>query len=301
MERDVGESESWIREECLFFNPIIKTRLLPSVSVCLQRHGIVKLGQLLNNDRWESVETLKELTGLRSSHLTEKLVEEIVHALPSGYRKNIGQEFPSDINNELDFPKIRVAAVVVKRQEDESAGSILSFKTPQLDLFETTSKKEIYKTAVKVLHQVSLRAQKISRWPDLLKPDSLVRDRWRTLYKPPVEKRTADLQWRIIHGAIATDKHVACLNPAVGVGCRFCGEEERLEHLFLKFKRLEGLFDVFCRLFQAFGEEFSEQVFIGGVKYNFSKRRKMCLLNYLIGTAKLAYMENQEKSRVTVE
>ncbi|KAK3524893.1 hypothetical protein QTP86_011311 [Hemibagrus guttatus] len=49
----------------------------------------------------------------------------------------------------------------------------------------------------------------------MLNPDFLVPDRWRTLYKPPVEKRTADLQWRIIHGAVATDGHVAHLNPAV--------------------------------------------------------------------------------------
>lgn len=296
VERDVDESGSWIREECLFFNPMIQTRLLSAVSVraCLQRHGIVKLGQLLNNDRWESVETLKELTGLKSSRLTEKLVEEIVNALPSGYRKSIGQGFLSDPSNEPDFPKIRVAAVVGERQEDESTGSILSFKTPQLDLFKTTSKKAIYNTAVKVLHQVLLRGQKISRWPVLLKADFLVRDRWRTLYKPPIEKRTADLQWRIIHGAIATDKHVAHLNPVVGVGCRFCGEEENLEHLFLKCKRLEGLFDALSRLFQALGEEFSEEVFIGGVKYNFSKRRKMCLLNYLIGTAKLAIWKTRK-------
>jgi len=179
------------------------------VRACLQRHGIVKLGQLLNDGEWESVETLKEVTGLKSSRLTGKLVEEIVNALPSGYRRNMGQDFTSDISNELDFPKIRVAAVVGQRQmdEDESTGSILSFKTPELDLFETTSKKAIYNTAVKVLNQASLKGQKISKWPALLKPEFLVRDRWRTLYKPPVEKRTADLQWRIIHGAIATNKH----------------------------------------------------------------------------------------------
>lgn len=51
----------------------------------------------------------KKVTGLKSSRLTEKLVEEIVNALPRGYRKNIEQRFPSDTRSELDFPKIRVA------------------------------------------------------------------------------------------------------------------------------------------------------------------------------------------------
>ncbi|KAG1946376.1 V-set and immunoglobulin domain-containing protein 1-like [Pimephales promelas] len=95
-----------------------------AVRACLQRHGIVKLGQLLNDGEWESVETLKEVTGIKSSRLTEKLVGEIVNALPSGYRRNMGQDFTSDISNELDFPKVGVAAVVGQRQmdEDESTG-----------------------------------------------------------------------------------------------------------------------------------------------------------------------------------
>lgn len=28
-----------------------------------------------------------------------------------------------------------------------------------------------------------------------------------------------DLQWRLVHGGIATNRHVALLNPAVGKGC----------------------------------------------------------------------------------
>lgn len=36
------------------------------------------------------------------------------------------------------------------------------------------------------------------------------------------------------------------------------------------------------------GEEFSYQVFISGPKYKVSERRKVVLLNYLLGSAKLA-------------
>ncbi|KAJ3615285.1 hypothetical protein NHX12_018853, partial [Muraenolepis orangiensis] len=36
--------------------------------------------------------------------------------------------------------------------------------------------------------------------------DSSPKGSWRCLYKLPVEKRTADLQWRIVHGAIATNR-----------------------------------------------------------------------------------------------
>ena len=43
-------------------------------------------------------------------------------------------------------------------------------------------------------------------------------------HKLPIEKRTADLQWRIIHGAIATNMHLVHLDPTVGEGCLFCAE-----------------------------------------------------------------------------
>ncbi|KAK3510233.1 hypothetical protein QTP70_031055, partial [Hemibagrus guttatus] len=99
-------------------------------------------------------------------------------------------------------------------EEDAVTDSILSFKAPQTSLKDMT-KKGIYHITVKVIHKESLKRQKASRWPGMLNPDFLMRDRWRTLYKPPVEKRTADLQWRIIHGAVATDGHVVHLDPAV--------------------------------------------------------------------------------------
>lgn len=70
--------------------------------------------------------------------------------------------------------------------------------------------------------------------------------------------------------------------------CRFCGEKEDIDHLFLKCSRLERFFDMLKSLFGKFDEDFSAKIFIGGVKYSFSNKRKMCLLNYLIGVAKLA-------------
>lgn len=275
---------------------MIQTRLLSSVSVsaCLQRKGIVKLGHLLNRDGWKSLEELKEMTGLRSSRLTEKLMEGIVNTLPSSYRKYIGRGTLMDMTNEQELPGIKISYLIKTENEDEDVGSILSFKTPQLEYFESASKKAIYHSTVKVLHQDSLKGQKASRWPGLLKPDFLVRDRWRALYKPPIEKRTADLQWRLIHGAIATDRHVAHLNPAVSEQCRFCGMVEDLEHLFLRCNRLKGLFNLLDRWFRAFDEKFLEEVFIGGVMYRFSIKRKACLLNYLIGTAKLAIWKTRK-------
>lgn len=70
-ERNVDNLEHWAPEEPLFFNPMIQTRLLSSVTVrqCLLRNGIVKLDHLLNEEGWKSLDELKEATGLRSSRL----------------------------------------------------------------------------------------------------------------------------------------------------------------------------------------------------------------------------------------
>lgn len=247
----------------------------------------MKLDHLLNKEGWKSLEELKEATGLRSSRLVLKLKEEIYKALPSGYRKYIAERHENiqDIGINVEFPEL-IFSPAIKEDEEEVVDAILSAQTPQFCSFKSMSKKVMYNITVKTMHQDSLRKQKVSKWPDLLNPDFLIRDRWRALYKPPVEKRTGDLQWRIIYGAIATDRHVAHLNTAVKGDCRFCGEEEDLEHFFLKCERLKGFFKLLKNWFRKFDEK------IGGVKYTFSKRKKMCLLNYLIGTDKGLQLAN---------
>ena len=130
--------------------------------------------------------------------------------------------------------------------------------------FRETTKKAIYFTCVKVAHQTVLKRVRAGRWTEVFGPDFI--GSWRSLYKPPIEKRTADLQWRLIHGAIATNRHVAHLNPAVGRECPFCGIEETVDHLFINCVRLGSLFIILKSLFKGFGKDFSNQCFISGPK-----------------------------------
>ncbi|KAK3565142.1 hypothetical protein QTP86_000247 [Hemibagrus guttatus] len=213
----MDDLEQWTPEEPLFFNSCMQSRLPSSVSICkcLLGNGITNLGHLLNEEGWIPTEELKAVTGLRSSRLAAKLQEELCNTLPSSYRTYIGQRHGTTQDRKSDeFPGLRILPAVRTEEEDAVTDSILSFKAPQTSLKDMT-KKGIYHITVKVLHKESLKRQKASRWPGMLNPDFLVQDRWRALYKPPIEKRTADLQWRIIHGAVATDGHVAHLDPAV--------------------------------------------------------------------------------------
>lgn len=43
-----------------------------------------------------------------------------------------------------------------------------------------------------------------------------------------IEKHTADLQWRLDQGAKPTHRHVAHLNPTVGMECLFVGDKRPL-------------------------------------------------------------------------
>ncbi len=107
-----------------------------------------------------------------------KLKEEIYNALPSGYRTFIVQR-PENIlaiGNNVEFPEL-IVSLAIKNYEEEAVDAILSAQIPQFFSFKSMSKKVMYNITVKAVHQYSLRKQKVSKWPDVLNPDFLIRDR----------------------------------------------------------------------------------------------------------------------------
>ncbi|KAL6457542.1 hypothetical protein MHYP_G00345050 [Metynnis hypsauchen] len=182
------EVSRWILEEPLLHNPLIQTRLLSSASVraCLLRKGCTKLEHRMDVNGWKSP------------------VEPVLRVIE---RQQAGA---------LSAPGLEVtlAIQVDPGEERVSPGTLLHI--PDLGPFQMLSRKALYHACVKVAHQTGLKHQRVIRWLELFGPDFLLRDRWRSLYKPPIEKLLANLQCRIIHGAIATERHVAHLNPSVG-------------------------------------------------------------------------------------
>ena len=259
----------WLFKEPLFHNTAIQSRVLGSASLrsCLLGVGCTKLGHLMRN-RNRSLEELGERAGIRSSRLLRKVVAEVCDSLPV-----LHLQYVTDISNSdrwkegLDyvFPALIVSAAAGAFVED--MGMLLSFDTPELGEFKEVGKKAMYRVCVKVSHASSLEGVKSTRWADVLGPGASPKGCWRSLYKLPIDKRTADLQWRIIHGAIATNMHLVHLDPTVGEGCPFCAESETLAHLFLQCPRLVGMIDLITSWFSVLGEVFSSQLFIFGLKY----------------------------------
>jgi len=76
---------------------------------------------------------------------------------------------------------------------------------------------------------------------------------WRSLYKPPLLKKVADLQWRVLHTAVAVNSFISVLNPDVNHDCPFCTLRETVFHCFMDCCRLVPLFAMLEDLFKTFG------------------------------------------------
>lgn len=139
-----------------------------------------------------------------------------------------------------------------------------------------------------------LSARVDTPWRAVFKLDEGIKPEWRSLYKPPLTKRTGDLQWKIIHGAVAVNAFVSVLNPEVDSG--FCSTRETIFHVFMNCCRLQPLFEVVSDVFTRCNETFSLETFILGYKYVRKKSVVCQLLNFVLGQAKLAiYLSRKKK------
>ncbi len=227
------------------------------------RRNCTKLKDLVSSDGWKSVEEIMAFTGLRSRRLATRFLEEIRSFLPGHYRELIQRE---DLNEQTDISPQKLLILSTcdtSVLEDQPIEGSEIFETWTVD---EMSKKVLYNLCVKTVHKVALKERQPLKWTRSFGPNFPLREQWRSLYKFPLEKRSGDLQWRLINGAIATNRYVSRLDPAVRGECEFCGEEETVEHLFLNCKRLEELFKVLMEWFRGFGETFFRKCFYTGCK-----------------------------------
>lgn len=56
---------------------------------------------------------------------------------------------------------------------------------------------------------------------------------WETLYKPLLSKRLGELQWSILHEAVAVNSFISVLSPTVSRECVCGGLRERILHCFI--------------------------------------------------------------------
>lgn len=81
----------------------------------------------------------------------------------------------------------------------------------------------VYQCCVKVLNKCKLDWRVDTVWRKELDVGSGVKPVWSVLYKPPLKKRTGDLQWRILHSAFTVNAFISVINPEISRDCPFCG------------------------------------------------------------------------------
>lgn len=92
--------------------------------------------------------------------------------------------------------------------QEEVPTKLLSLNTPEMGLFNVLSKRTLYIACVKTMNYQALKDLKESKWTLVLSGSSS-KGSWPSLYKNPTEKRVGDRQWRIVHGVLATNRHIA--------------------------------------------------------------------------------------------
>ncbi len=210
-----------------------------------------------------------------------------------------------DINPFLDiadpFPRLGITPDL-----EGMSGPLLDLnELENLELGEAKG-KILYKCFVKVFNKGTLNGRVDTVWRDKLGLNEEMKPVWRVLYKPPLIKRSGDLQWRILHGAVAVNAFVSVINSNVDDKCVFCGSRETIFHCFLECVRLQVLFNLLDLLCGKCGEQFTPVGFILGAGYNQKQKVKWQLLNFLFRQAKLVIyktrknrMENRRGLKIT--
>lgn len=280
VKRELTEvTQEWVLEEPLVYNPLLVEILKSKAcSTRLIQAGICKICHLRIQDSWISAEKLAEKINVHSVRFIEKLLYEVQKLFPV-------VPLQTEVTKTV-FPRISVKVNLEDWQEDDTR--LLSFKTPQLGFFNEISKKSFYCLCVKFLNLKSLREIPETKWGNFVEIGTTPKGCWRSLYKAPIEKRSGDLQWRISHWILATNRYKNHLNPVQGDKCIFCGLSETMAHLIIGCSRLFRLFDMLRDLCQNLGFIFTNSLFIFGPKYNALNKKKIVLTNFLLGKAKLA-------------
>ncbi len=107
----------------------------------------------------------------------------------------------------------------------------------------SVSGKTVYKSCVKSFSKNFLHNRVDTPWRAVLHLGVNVKPEWRALYKSPLSKKVGDVQWRILHGAIAVNALVSVINQVAMMNVLFVSRG-RLCHTFLFCSRLDSLFQV---------------------------------------------------------
>uniref|UniRef100_A0A3B3HMN0 Reverse transcriptase domain-containing protein n=1 Tax=Oryzias latipes TaxID=8090 RepID=A0A3B3HMN0_ORYLA len=288
VKRKNSPSLFWLLKEPLIFGAWLDIcdDTTPGLRLALRRSGVVTLEQLVAaaGPDLSDVSSLCSSLGLWSTRMARRLLDRWRDRLGAGVRELLVDYCSGTtalVHDEL-FPEVWLSPDL-----GGLTGQLLHPCNSKGLTLHCADRRTLYVNCVKVLNKTKLQNRLPSAWTGKLSGGEDV-PHWRVLYKAPIRKRTGDLQWRILHGAVASNSFISVLNPTVSDCCPFCDMRETIFHVFSECKRLSGLFTLLTSVFALFNVTFSVRCFIYGSEYKQKDKEKWQLLNFIVGEAKLA-------------
>lgn len=214
----------WIYGNCFPF-PLFPVEILNSETIrsSLLSAGISMFRDLRSGCGWIEAEELAQKACFKSVRLAKWVLEDLEAVLPISAKDFLKETCKRDETEPHSFTEL--VFLMNKDYQEEVPTKLLSLNTPEIWLFNDLSKRTLYIACVKTMNYQDLKELKESKWTLVLSGSS-PKCSWWSLYKKPTEKRVGDLQRKIVHGVLATNRHIARLNPLVGEGCPFCNISE---------------------------------------------------------------------------
>ncbi len=294
-------------EEPLFYNSwLCHQYSLPSIEInTFISSGVLKVGDLIDTEqnKWFSVQEITKQMGKRSERIVKKVLSRLKTSFPISLNKFLEDFFVSGLNH-CSFPELFVTPY--NWQDNDGTRHFFSLQEIQHMSFSESSKRHLYLACVKSRFCEYFKNKTDTKWRNhLLVPDEQLPS-WHLFYKSPLPKRSGDIQWRILHGALATNTFLYKCNFTTSSVCKFCNIPDTVFHIFSNCYRIIPLLDLLENIFKGFGWNFSKTMFIFGCKYHKSQSEHCTFSNFLIGQAKLtiwkAYkIENEGKIIKIVE
>ncbi len=287
----------WLLEEPLIHGSrrdVSASGLFPGLSKTLIDSKVTSLGQLLEiaGRDFKKEEATAQRLGFRSIRLVAQLLVKWSSTL-NATERTLLTEYSDGLCN--PNPKDSFPCLCFSLNLEGASGVFLeSFESMCLDFFLSTG-KVLYKCCVIIFNKKMLNKKVDTPWRGYFKLNMDKKPEWRALYKPPLTKKTGDLQWRVLHGAVAVNAFISIINPEIDAGCPFCTERETIFHAFVNCTRLKPLFLYLGSIFRNCNESFYMVLFIFGFKYVMKKRFICQFLNFVLGQAKLAIYVSRKK------
>lgn len=271
---------------------------LPGLTNVLCKKKMLLLKDIVNRvgANFQNVEMLASFLEVKSVRYVERFLCKLQQALNHDERLLLNDYVPGDAQSHDGIMAIHNVFLSPVLQGVGDTSPLLAIKDQDVFGLSSATGKMFYRTLVKVLNKHTLMGRSDTVWREKLGIPVDIAPVWRVLYKPPLSKRSGDLQWRILHGAIGVNAFVAVINPAFSDKCPFCDERETIYHCFTECIRLCPLFLVLKSLMSCMGIMFTMVGFILGFPYSQQRRAKCQLINFIVGQAKLAiYLSRKKK------